>query len=392
MVRTFGISIFMIVLLIEIQQGSSDGVPSLTFNNQTGECTLFGLEQCYCSWVSGNRKHLDAINCSGVGFTNISVLHDVGDTVKTIVFTGNDIDTLDVSVLKSATNLKSLDLSSNNISTIMPGGFSAIPHLEKLTLNNNSWLVDKDTEPVFENVMLKKLYLNNAFAINFNATSTKKFVTHLAYVFDDKQVLGSLEELHLASNDLYFVVSEIFCNMPKLRYLDLSHNHISKLLCNATCLTAIQHLLFQNNNLNHISQECISWIQQPAFKTVKLNITDNPFICDCNMHHQYKWMLNDSSSAHFYGDEKDKLLCQFPQRWAGQPILHLKNSDFVCPQYVSGNNKLKFIQIVIGFMFALVAVGLLLFVFSKRQQIRKRFRSRHGDASVMTAGYTSMDA
>ncbi|KAK2184276.1 hypothetical protein NP493_274g02011 [Ridgeia piscesae] len=391
MVRTFGISIFIIILLINIRQsGSAASAPPLTFRSQTGKCTLPGLEKCFCSWISGNDGRLDAVNCTGVGFEDMSVLHVINDTVKTIVFTGNDLTTLNVSVLKSATNLKNLDLSSNNINSIMPGGFSALQHLEELNLSNNSWMVKEDTELVFENVTLKKLYLNNAFESRINATMVH--ATPLSYVFGSKTVMGNLEDLHLASNDMYFVDSEILCNMPKLRYLDLSHNHIYKLPCNATCLGGLQHLLFQNNSLSHMSQECISSLQQPALKTLELNIIDNPFTCDCHMRPQYEWMLNSSSSAHFDDTDKYKLLCHFPQKWAGQSILHLNYSDFVCLTPDSGNRQMNFIPIIFGVIFALVAVVILLFVCSKRHQIRKLFRSRHGDTSMMTAGYTSMDA
>lgn len=403
MTGAFGISTFMIMLLVEIQQlstvaatGTADlnhlvNGTSLKFNNQSDKCTLPGLDKCSCFWIKGDpRELLDSITCNGLGFTNMSVLSSVGDTVKTIVFTGNDLEILNASVLSSATNLRSLDISSNNIKTVMPGSLSGLPRLEELILNNNSWLVDEETCPkILQNIPLKKLYLNNAFARNYNATM--KYVTDLRTLFGSC-VLGSLEVLQLESNNLYFVDSDIFCNMPKLQTLDLSHNKISELPCNGTCLASVQDMFLHDNRLSHISHDCISEIKKPELKLsrIKLDITDNPFTCDCDILDQYEWLVDNSTSTHVY--KKDKLLCRFPNKLTGQAILNLQKSDFVCPSYVSGNNKLKFLPIIFSLLFAVVAFGLLLLVFSKRHQIRNLFGGRQRSASRLTAGYSSMDA
>ena len=360
---------------------------TLTFNEgRQANCTLEGLQRCSCTWDSV-IEHLTIVNCSDVGFTNMSSLASVGDTVETILFTGNDLIILDPSVLSSATSLKMLDLSSNNIIKVATGGFSRLPQLETLILNTNNWLVGEDTGPIFVNLSLKHLSLNSAFAGNYN--DTMKHGTNLRFLFGDEGVLGSLEELYLQSNNLYFADSEIFCNMHVLRLLDLSHNQISELPCNATCLSPIQTLLVQNNSLGRISVDFVVQMQPSVLSLAKLDISDNPFVCDCHMVDDYEWLKNESSAYVF---QRDKLLCRFPDSMNGRSIMQLENADFVCdPNPVIINKEFSRGPIVFGVLFALVVVAVLVALFIYRHRIRQSvFGRRHG-TTTMTAGYSSMD-
>ena len=360
---------------------------TLTFSEvKQGNCTLEGLQRCSCTWASVTED-LSIINCTDMGFTNMSSLASVGETVETILFTGNDLTILDPNVLTSATGLKKLDLSSNNIIKVATGGFSRLPQLETLILNDNNWMVGEDTGPIFVNMSLKHLLLNGAFAANYN--DTMKHAKNLRYLFGDEGVLGTLEELYLQSNNLYFADSETFCNMHVLRLLDLSHNHISALPCNATCLAPIQTLLVQNNSLGLISGDFIAEMRPSVLKLVKLDISDNPFVCDCHMVEDYEWLKNASSSAYVF--ETDKLLCRFPAGMNGRSIVSLETADFVCGPTVIINKEFSRGPIVFGVLFAIVVVAVLVALFIYRHRIRQRvFGRRHGP-TTMTAGYSSME-
>ena len=135
-------------------------------------------------------------------------------------------------------NLTFLALNNNYLEEIPDGLFAPLPNLEELRLENNSLtrLDDKSLDGLQNS--LKKLIVRNNDLSTLIVEKFRYLKTLSAY--SNKLGLGSglsflielpeLENLFLSGNELNSVDIDNFYNLPKLKDLDLSFNHLQMII------------------------------------------------------------------------------------------------------------------------------------------------------------------
>ena len=113
------------------------------------------------------------------------------------------------------------------------------------------------------------------------------------------------------------ILQEIFRNLGFLKFLDLSHNKLSVLTTNTLSgLHKLERLKINNNQIKTI--ELGAFDHLPSVK--RIDIGDNPLICDCNI----AWML---SWLDVIGT---KAMCGSPPALERTLIKKLKSNDLTC--------------------------------------------------------------
>ena len=121
--------------------------------------------------------------------------------------------------------------------------------------------------------------------------------------------MPSLTRLILSNNQLHDVDLEFEC-MEKLQFLDVSYNKIKRL--DKHTLTRIE---------NWFVQPPESWRKTPN-TTRKINMVNNPYLCDCNLRDMYNWLRD--TRANLYSREEMRCYTGIPELNAGRRILNVE--------------------------------------------------------------------
>ncbi|XP_067125635.1 uncharacterized protein [Centruroides vittatus] len=231
--------------------------------------------------------------------------------------------------------LKMLNLSQNKLHAV-PYALSVLKNLKVLDLSDNQ-IVFLRPSPVFDGLInLRELILDRNFLglssrhvtdvrhPNFSeplTNQTRSLASNIGREdFDLGVTVKTLIKLSLRGNKLSKVPDEVFeTSFPSLRYIDLSHNLIQALPEFSNHLLPKLEVLLLNSN----SIQSVAFYSLPV-KLSHLDLSDNPFECDCQALWLYEW--------HHHGNNTVLLpACQFPKRNRG---LHLSSIEQqrLCPE------------------------------------------------------------
>lgn len=105
--------------------------------------------------------------------------------------------------------------------------------------------------------------------------------------------LKRLEKLHLEQNEIEnFADSKVFCDLQNLLDLYLSNNKLRKLSFDIKCLLQLRYLDLKNNDIKHFTNEELATFDSFIVRNQSffLDISKNPFICDCMLNGLYFWL------------------------------------------------------------------------------------------------------
>ncbi|KAK7076213.1 hypothetical protein SK128_023565 [Halocaridina rubra] len=199
------------------------------------------------SGISGNAfehvpgvKILDLSNNRIGSIDNEAFLHIGGGLEELRLSSGLSMSQLPPQPMQYLTNLRELDLSNNDLTTINGECFRYMRRLRNLNIQDNK--INSLSRNHFQGQYHPYL---ESIQLSFNSIKmiepqTFHDYTNLKYLYlDDNQItriqrsgfsnLDNLEHLDLEGNNIRELDYEAFQNMPKLRYLDLSFNEMTNL-------------------------------------------------------------------------------------------------------------------------------------------------------------------
>ncbi|VDP04539.1 unnamed protein product [Soboliphyme baturini] len=243
------------------------------------------------------------------GLINLKVLNLEHNQIRIIA---ND-------AFDSLASLRVLNLGSNQLSSL---SFTMLPALVQLLLHNNSFRHVGDIRSSSPLTELKSLYLdrnqitqlsNDDFKA-FSSLTTLSMTCNELSTFepDSLAALNALKVLSLQNNKISHIPDGLFVNLRNLTQLFLSQNNLSDFFGNIfigldqlEILTAshnrirsIEHSVFANftalrklylndNQLRSLYNDTFAEIQDTL---VALDLSDNPWQCDCNMLWFVQWI------------------------------------------------------------------------------------------------------
>lgn len=213
------------------------------------------LDGCNCGKVYYEREIKYTVNCTGRRFATVEMLKVLPAETEVLIFVGNNIPTLPWNIfgdLNNLTNLRTIDMSNNNIREIKGKSYHHVPNVETLILNHNNLTISDSGEEnfhhprIFSNfINLQQLHLTNAFADYTDAA----LADDLRDIFMNSN-LTKLFKLHLEQNEIrYFHDPNVFCDLLNIRDLYLGDNYIPNLNFNIKCLRKLRFIDLEHNNI-----------------------------------------------------------------------------------------------------------------------------------------------
>ncbi|XP_072031233.1 toll-like receptor 4 [Amphiura filiformis] len=100
-----------------------------------------------------------------------------------------------------------------------------------------------------------------------------------------------LQRLELSSNGIVNIENKLFTHFSSLTFLDLSNNKLVS-VSNLQYLSNIRQLSLHDNSIKIVPQEILIQSGHPNMSI--LDISNNPFQCDCNVEAFRNWILTDN--------------------------------------------------------------------------------------------------
>lgn len=198
--------------------------------------------------------------------------------IEILLLNNNQLVKITSNALVDLINLKTLDLSNNQLSSISLGLFDSLTQLQYLNLANNplTTLVSGVFRDL-KNLKLLNLSGNKLTQLSFGLLHFSPKLTSLTLdntcieVIHNSELLGipELEILNIRNNKgLREIEAYVLADVRMLKQLDISGNILTYLPQSITALSKLN----------------------------SLNISDNPWACDCRMHWFSNWIMNRTSN------------------------------------------------------------------------------------------------
>nr|CAD7431272.1 unnamed protein product [Timema monikensis] len=279
--------------------------------------------------------------------------------------------------------LISLDLGYNSIHSLDPNAFEHLPYLKEIHLNNNPMhILDIGTQHALSSPEALEV-------LDLATTGLSYIEEEFFYSASIKESLKrpSLEELNFNDNPVVELNDRSFMGLHKMRELRISGMKQLKRVGPATfdhlislqvfyCsfnpqLTdidkdafralrkqwPIKEMYVHNNGLRSLSEELVPWSQVEI-----IDLQENPWRCDCKL----AWVppvLGPiiKRNLPLFGQQ---IYCQEPSQWRGVSLLSLGDDSEVCvdqPEHLSSEGLHSLIWILLAIALTIVAgVGLTL--------------------------------
>ncbi|XP_071495228.1 uncharacterized protein [Diadema antillarum] len=285
-------------------------------------------------WGLGKLEELNLENNELVTLQN-GTFDDLGKLVE-LTLNGNPLETLPGKVFENLGNLHTLDLSETSLGMIPDTLFDGLRDLRTLRLDHIGHYGN-----LFSNS-------SNLFSSTLNLTHLQVRRNSLSCIPTSFSVLTSLETLDLEQNPLtcndfsalkHFpalitlnldrtnvtsLQSRMFQHNNNLLYLYVTETTLSVIENNAFVgLNSLDRLYLYSNNLTTIPHNVFS----PLPSSVNLDISDNPFHCDCNLRWLREWLVNTHTGV--VADEYQPM-CVFPDLLNDHKIVNIEESNFAC--------------------------------------------------------------
>ncbi|KAH8239709.1 hypothetical protein KR032_007171, partial [Drosophila birchii] len=310
----------------------------------------------------------------------------------------NRISHIDPHALDGLVNLRVLYLDDNTLTTV-PGKitFQALPSLAELYLGTNSFM----TIPggAFEDLKgLTRLDLRGAGLHNISEDALKGLEGLRFMDLSDNrlvaiptsafQTLGRLEELSIGQNDFEVISSGAFAGLRELRHLELTgaqrlrrvesgaftgntnleHLNLSSnkqlSVLPATALGGLPRLstvVLKANQLSTLDEGLVPWADLQT-----LDLSENPFVCDCRLLWLRHLLLSRNSSGQYA-----PVMCAYPSALRDLPLAQLAEPLLGCAHGAA--SKQAIIGIVVVVCAALITT-LALLLYTCRRRIREMLK------------------
>nr|AVR52705.1 Toll4 [Sinohyriopsis cumingii] len=151
-------------------------------------------------------------------------------------------------------------------------------------------------------------YVSDRFLENVNKLESLFLVNNLLGLTlakdSDGKILGKLTNLRtlvLSNNQITSLPFQIFSGLHSLEYLDISRNYLQTFNIRMDHMN-ISHLNVRRNILSSLPANIRNQLTAQAnIKNVTVDLTDNPFKCDCSTLEFIKWVYDEKSRVTFIG-------------------------------------------------------------------------------------------
>uniref|UniRef100_A0A3B3UA97 LRRCT domain-containing protein n=1 Tax=Poecilia latipinna TaxID=48699 RepID=A0A3B3UA97_9TELE len=233
--------------------------------------------------------------------------------LEKVEFMETETNTIELGAFDGLVKLKSVEISTNPLRSVPVGfWFSKLKNLAAIRLYENQLTtIPEDLFMELPNLEEISLQGNRISALSPN-------------LFPHK---GKLIKLILDSNLLTSLPEEYFVGFPKVKLLTLRNNQLTSLppvLFGE--MPKLTELSLQQNNLTNNDLQTLSGdVFDSLTKLKKLDLSNNPWQCDCNLIDFYHWIKTNADKL------TPKVHCEYPEHLKGQEITLLNEDQLVCP-------------------------------------------------------------
>lgn len=207
------------------------------FDSNQGKVTKENIKNFKGDTVNLSSDYDKDKETEGKDIYDISILKDLGPSVKRLVLTGNAISELPKGIFDGMTNLEEIDLAANRLDTLDKNLFAKNKKLKKIRLSSNKLgTIDKDffiNNPEIEEIDLSNAWLKDIPGGLFKNNSKLKI-------------------LQLESNNLFEMADDAFSHNEDLNFLNISDNNLSKMPSSVSELTGLSKIYMQNNKIKEL--------------------------------------------------------------------------------------------------------------------------------------------
>lgn len=335
-------------------------------------------KQFYPYW-NANRNDTYVVNCTDSGFTETKMLEMLPLETQVLLFNGNNINLLDWNLFGMWDDHKYLevvDLTNNNISEILGKAFHKVAQVKRLVLNHNNLKIsgEQHHRRILTNLFsLEELHLTDAFA---GIVDSKWFLDDLKDVFLASN-MTKLYKLHLEQNKIWTIGEDLFCSLPALTDIYLGDNQLVDVDFGFECVQNLRYLDLSYNKIKRLDaislKKIDTYFGEKDGKYRKINLNQNPFVCDCYLRTFYDW-LSRTKAVH----DMTNLRCfnGLPDSNAGLKILDVKVLD--CPDLPkadpssSAGSAFTHALLIILILVAITATTIILVV--NREKVRTNMK------------------
>lgn len=210
---------------------------------------------------------------------------------------------------------------------------------------------------------LTELHLASAFS----DTSNPQFVPNLITLLKEAN-LTNLSILNLESNGINgFPEESTICSFPSLQKLFLAGNSFGQLRLNFTCTPRLRTLDLSHNLVKNLDNVSTSFIEDLP-RSFHMNLTGNPFACDCRMDHFLTWIKRTP----LFVMGKDNYICLsgYPAVNVYRRLIQLTSDDLDCDPSWSQSATFSFYpHIILAILTVTVVLLLVLVLYQVRSNI-----------------------
>ncbi|KAM9242386.1 leucine-rich alpha-2-glycoprotein isoform 1-T1 [Dugong dugon] len=262
-----------------------------------------------------------------------NILQDASN-LQELHLSNNRLENLSAEFLLPVPQLKVLDLTHNALSQLPPGLFQASAALHTLVLKENclevlraSWLNGLKALAYLDLSGNRLQMLPPGLLANLTALQILDLGDNQLEVLPSDLLRGPLrlERLHLESNRLRVLGGDLLAPQPGLRYLFLQNNSLATVAAGAfQGLQELDMLDLSDNLLTSVPTGLWASLGQPA-RAMKegFDISSNPWVCDENLGHLYRWLMANKDTMF---SRKDTL-CAGPEDMKGRALLEVAMSQ-----------------------------------------------------------------
>ncbi|KAG8198042.1 hypothetical protein JTE90_001877 [Oedothorax gibbosus] len=332
---------YALITLIVSHNNIHDVHPD-AFRNNTAVMEI-SLSNNQLSGVPSAVQSLQSLRSLELSNNRISDIHNASyqglDNLYSLVLSGNKIGNISKGDFENLPSLRILSLANNEIEAIDSATFEDVTYLHALRLDSNLLL---DVNGLFGN-------LHDLMMLNISANRIEWF--------DYALVPIGLQWLDIHDNLIenlgnYFELE----SMLKLRTLDASHNQITE-IDSSSLPNGIEIVFLNNNNIQTINS--FTFMNKPNLTRVDLtnnelenlevnafrltevrnrkplpefSISDNPYLCDCNMEWIQRIGSQDDSRQYPRMVDLEEIKCHlsFNRMKTAVSLVNALASQFLC--------------------------------------------------------------
>lgn len=261
------------------------------------------------------------------------------------------------------------------ITEVEPHAFAGLRNLRSLDLSNNQLAIIHPEAFSMQSQSLRELNLSRAL---YNHSSVLDLATSLRW-----STLGTLRGLDLSDNSLIYLPALIFSHLTSLQRLRLSNNSLVA-IHNSTLsgLERLEELDLTLNALKTVPEEGLRELD--SLPNAVLLLGENPFTCKCGIEPFALW-LNRSQGR--VGDAGD-LVCSFPVGMRNTSLMVAGSLTLGCHHGSAGADlALQTSYVFLGIVLGFIGLIFLFVLYLNRKGIKKRIYDMRDACREVWEGY-----